>query len=70
MTRKSYTRGFKVEAVRLVKDQGLSCAEAARYLVLHPSVLYRWFKVYGGDPHQVFLGHGHQGATQAEFPTQ
>ena len=29
MTRRSYTREFKAEAVRLVNDQGLSCAEAA-----------------------------------------
>ena len=32
MTRRSYTREFKAEAVRLVNDQGLSCAEAARDL--------------------------------------
>ena len=30
MTRRSYTREFKAEAVRLVNDQGLSCAEAAQ----------------------------------------
>ena len=52
MTRRSYTREFKAEAVRLVNDQGLSCAEAARDLGLHPSVLYRWVKGYGGDSHQ------------------
>ena len=49
MTRRSYTREFKAEAVRLVNDQGLSCAEAARDLGLHPSVLYRWVKGYGGN---------------------
>ena len=67
MTRRSYTREFKAEAVRLVNDQGLSCAEAARDLGLHPSVLYRWVKEYGGDSHQAFPGHGQQGATQAEI---
>ena len=41
MTRRSYTREFKAEAVRLVNDQGLSCAEAARDLGLHPSVLFQ-----------------------------
>ena len=70
MTRKSYTREFKVEAVRLVNGQGLSCVEAALDLVLHPSVLYLWFKVYGGGPHQTFHRHGQQCATQAEFTTQ
>ena len=29
MIRKSYTREFKVEAVRLVKGQGLSCARGS-----------------------------------------
>ena len=67
MTRRCYTREFKAEAVRLVNDQGLSCAEAARDLGLHPSVLYRWVKGYGGDSHQAFPGHGQQGARQAEI---
>ena len=67
MTRRSYTREFKAEAVRLVNDQGLSCAEAARDLGLHPSVLYRWVKEYGGDSHPAFPGHGQQGARQAEI---
>lgn len=67
MTRKSYTREFKVEAVRLVTGQGVSCAEAARDLGLHPSVLYRWVREYGGGPHQAFPGHGQQGTAQAEI---
>ena len=66
MTRRSYTREFKAEAVRLVNDQGLSCAEAARDLGLHPSVLYRWVKGYGGDSHQAFPGHGQQGEPPRE----
>ena len=41
MTRRRYTREFKVEAVRLVNKQGLSYAEVARDLGLHPSVLHR-----------------------------
>ena len=34
MTRRSYTREYKVEAVRLVKGQGLSCTDTIklRYL--------------------------------------
>ena len=51
--KKLYAR-IQAEAVRLVNDQGLSCAEAARDLGLHPSVLYRWVKGYGGDSHQAF----------------
>ena len=44
MTRRSYTREFKAEAVLPVNDQGLSCAEAARDMGLHLSVLYRWVR--------------------------
>ena len=67
MTRRSYTREFKVEAVRLVKGQGLSCTEAARDLGLHPSVSYRWVREYGGDAQQAFPGHGQQGSPGGDY---
>ena len=41
-SRRSFTREFKVQAVQLVADQGLSYAEAARRLDLREAQLRTW----------------------------
>ena len=41
-TRRRYTSEFKQEAVRLVTQQGLSLAEAARRLGIHANLLRNW----------------------------
>lgn len=41
-SRRTYTAEFKQEAVRLVTKQGLSLAEAARRLGVHPNLLRTW----------------------------
>ena len=66
MTRRRYPREFKLDAVRLVTEQGLSCAAAARDLDVHPSVLRKWVKDYREDPDHAFPGHGQQKPEQAE----
>lgn len=38
-TRRQFSREFKLEAVRLVKDRGVSLAQAARDLDVHKNVL-------------------------------
>lgn len=38
-TRRTFTNEYKMEAVRMVTDQGLSVAEAARRLGIHSTVL-------------------------------
>ena len=40
--RRSYTGEFKLEAVRLVSEQGYSLAEAARNLGMHANLLASW----------------------------
>jgi transposase len=47
MQRRKFSREFKLEAVRLVKDRGVSVAQAARDLDLHENVLRRWIRVLG-----------------------
>ncbi|MGY6644050.1 MAG: IS3 family transposase [Salinarimonas sp.] len=42
MRRRKFSREFKLEAVRLVKDRGVSVAQAARDLDLHENVLRKW----------------------------
>jgi transposase-like protein len=39
MQRRRFSREFKVEAVRLMKDRGVSVAQAARDLDVHENVL-------------------------------
>jgi transposase len=44
MGRRRFTREFKLEAVKLIKDRGVSCVQAARDLGVHQSVLRNWVK--------------------------
>ena len=56
--RRSYSREFKLEAVNLVLEGGLSVAQAARDLGVPESALWRWKKDYEEDPAQAFPGKG------------
>ena len=66
MGRRSFTREFKVEAVRLVRDRGVSVAQAARDLGVHENVIRKWVKDFEADPAQSFPGQGHMKPEQAE----
>ena len=56
--RKSYTAEFKVNAVRMVTDQKLSVAEAARRLGVNENLLRLWKKAFLGRGTDAFPGHG------------
>ena len=58
MQRRRFGREFKIEAVRLIKDRGVSVAQASRDLDVHENVLRKWARDLAGDPAQAFLGHG------------
>ena len=62
--RKSYTREFKIEAVRLTTEGGVSAAQAARDLEINESTLHNWrrqFRQWGAAPNA-----GKEALTQAE----
>ena len=42
MRRRKFSREFKVEAVKLVKERGVSVAQAARDLDVHENVMRKW----------------------------
>jgi len=44
MQRRKFSREFKLEAVRLVRDRGVAVAQAARDLDLHENVLRKWVR--------------------------
>jgi transposase len=56
--RKSYSREFKMEAVRLITHKGYSIAEASRSLGVEYSVLRNWKKQFEHDPEHAFPGKG------------
>lgn len=42
MKRRKFSREFKLEAVRLLRERGVAVAHAARDLDLHENMLRRW----------------------------
>ena len=56
--RKTYTAEFKVRAVRMVTDQKLSVAEAARRLGVGENLLRLWKKAFLDRGPDAFPGHG------------
>src|SRR5262245_60839658 len=66
MQRRSFSREFKVEAVRLVRERGVSVAQAARDLDVHENVLRKWVQQLADDPLEAFPGSGKMKAAEAE----
>ena len=66
MERRKFTREFKLEAVRLIKDRGVSYAQAEQDLSVHQSQLRSWVKAFAGDPQHAFPGQGQMKPEQAE----
>ena len=54
MQRRRFGREFKIEAVRLIRERGLSVTQAARDLDVHENVLRKWVKEFAADPGQAF----------------
>ena len=67
MQRRKFSREYKLEAVKLVRDRGVGVAQAARDLDVHENVLRKWIKEYGADPMQAFPGHGQMKPEQVEI---
>jgi transposase len=67
MARRKFTREFKLEAVRLIRDRGVSYAQAAQDLGVHQSVLRNWVKAFADDPQHAFPGQGQMKPEQAEI---
>ena len=58
MERRKFTREFKLEAVKLVRERGVTMAQAARDFWVHGTVLRRWMREGTTDPQQAFPGQG------------
>ena len=67
MGRRRFDRAFKLEAVRLVRERGVSAAQAARDLDVHENVLRKWVKEFAADPQHAFPGQGVMKPEQQEI---
>jgi transposase len=65
--RRSYTREFKVEAVKLITEKGYSVAEAARSLDIGETLLRSWKQAFQQQGEQAFPGHGNLPAVEEEL---
>jgi len=65
--RRKHSREFKVEAVRLVRERGVTVAQAARDLGLNQTLLRRWVQQFVADPKEAFPGQGQQKPEDAEI---
>lgn len=69
VTRKQYSKEFKLDAVSLVKDQDYNRSEAARSLGINSGMLGRWVKESSSDNGQDFRGNGQLTPEQKELRT-
>ena len=67
MERRRFTREFKLEAVRLIRDRGVSYAQASQDLKVHPTQLRNWVKAFADDPQHAFPGPGQMKPEQLEI---
>ena len=67
MPRKTYTREFKLQAIRMVTDQGLSVAEVARRLGVTEGSVRAWQGAAEEHGAAAFPGHGNPTPTDDEI---
>ena len=65
--RKSYTKEFKLDVVRLVTEQGYNVMEAARNLGVHHSTIRRWKRELESDGTDVLPGKGYMSPEKEEL---
>jgi transposase len=66
-SRRRHSKEFKVEAIRLVRERGVSIAQAARDLDIHVNVLRTWIRQFERDQANAFPGVGRQTGEAAEI---
>ena len=65
--RRKFSREFKLEAVKLVRERGVAVAQACRDLDVAESVLRRWMRELAEAPGSAFPGQVQLRAEQAEI---
>ena len=65
--RKQYSKQFKIDAVKLLTEQGYKVSEAARNLGIHHTSLRDWKKQLETDGNLSFPGKGHMSPEKEEL---
>ena len=65
--RKRYTKQFKIDAVKLVTEQGYKVSEAARNLGIHHTSLRHWKKQLETDGNHSFPGKRNTNSEKEEL---
>lgn len=66
-TRRIHSKEFKLEAVRLARQPGVSVAETAQRLGVHKTSLRQWMRELAADAEQAFPGQGRLKADDEEI---
>ena len=56
--RRQFNPEFKLEALRLASQEGMTATSAAQQLGISVSLIYRWRREAGGAPESAFPGNG------------
>jgi len=65
--RRTFSREFKLAAVKLVTERGVAVAQAAKDLDVHENVLRKWVRELRDEPQVAFPGSGKQKAQDTEI---
>jgi transposase len=66
VSRRTFTREFKIETVRLATGSDSSVDQIARDMGIHSNTLYRWIKQFSDKPETAFPGKGYMATSEAE----
>lgn len=58
LERRQYSKEFKINAVKLITEQGQRITQTARELGIHENMLYKWREQYGKESEEAFRGNG------------
>jgi transposase len=67
MARRTYTREFKLQALRMLTDQGLAVAEVARRLGVGENCLRNWRQAARDQGEAAFPGQGNPSPSEEEL---
>lgn len=56
--RKTFSKEFKVNAIRMVTEEGRRASEVARDLGIHENLIYNWTRKYQENNQDSFPGQG------------
>jgi len=65
--RRTFSKEFKVDAVRLVSEGNRSVVDVAREIGIDPNTLYHWKRESEKDGEEAFPGKGHLTAQEEEI---